>query len=78
MSGLDNLIVGLPPGHPRIRELWELGGHVAVPHRPCLVCGVLCYFAPSGVDAIRSRDPEVVCERCWQRPDVKADLYAAL
>jgi hypothetical protein len=41
-------------------------------------CGVLCYFSESGVDAIRSRDPEVICERCWERPDVKRDVYADL
>jgi hypothetical protein len=78
VSGLDNLIVGYPEGDPRIALLWEEHGHRAVPHRGCLNCGVICYFVPSGVDAIRSRDPEVVCERCWQRPDVKRDLYAAL
>lgn len=78
MSGLENLIVGWQEGHPRIRELWEQGGRVALPHRACLNCGTMTFFSESGVDAIRSRDPEVVCERCWQRPDVKRDLYAAL
>jgi len=77
-EGLGNVIVGWPEGHFRIRELWELGGRRALPHRPCMNCGVLCYFSESGVDAIRSRDPEVICERCWQRPDVKRDVYADL
>ena len=78
MSGLENLIVGWPEGSPRIRHLWEAGGRVAVPHRPCLSCGVMTYYSESGADAIRSRDPEVLCERCWQDPAVKRDVYADL
>lgn len=78
MSGLENLIVGYPEGDPRISILWEQNGHRAVPHRGCINCDVTCYFVESGQDAIRSRDPEVICERCWARPDVKRDVYAAL
>ncbi len=78
MSGLENLIVGYPEGDPRIASLWEVYGHRAVPHRGCLNCGRRCYFVESGQDTIRSRDPEVICELCWARPDVKRDLYAAL
>lgn len=76
MSGLGRVIVGYPEGDPRIRQLWEEQGRRALPHRGCINCGVLCYFVESGQDAIRSRDPEVLCERCWQRPDVKAAIYA--
>ena len=78
MSGLHNVIVGYPQADPRLRELWEEYGHRALPHRACMNCGVVVYFVQSGVDAIRSRDPEVICDRCWQRPDVKRDVYADL
>lgn len=78
MSGLGNVIVGYPQADPRLRELWEEYGHRALPHRPCINCGVLVYFVQSGQDAIRERDPQVICDRCWQRPDVKRDVYADL
>jgi hypothetical protein len=74
VSELGNVIVGYPQGDPRIRALWEDHGRRALPHRGCLSCGVLCYFVESGVDAIRDRDPEVICERCRNRPDVWKDV----
>lgn len=78
MSGIENVIVGYRDGSPRIAELWEVHGHRTVPHRGCMACGRMTWFVPSGVDAIRSRDPEVICDECWSRPDVKADVYKAL
>lgn len=75
VSGLEQVIVGYPHGDPRIRELWEQHGRVALPHKGCINCGVLVYFVESGQDTIRTRDPQPVCERCWARPDVKAAIY---
>lgn len=75
---LERLIVGYPEGDPRIALLWEENGHVAVPHRGCISCGVMTYFVPSGADAIRSRDPEPVCDRCWQHPATRAAIEAEL
>ena len=76
MSGLGRVIVGYPEGDPRIGRLWEEQGRRALPHRPCINCGAMTYFVESGQDAIRERDPETLCDRCWQRPDVKAAIYA--
>jgi hypothetical protein len=77
-GGLHNVIVGYRAGSPKIALLWEEYGHRAVPHRACMACGRVAYFVQSGVDAIRSRDPEVICDECWERPDVKRDVYADL
>lgn len=78
MSELGNVIVGYPQSDPRLAQLWEQHGHRALPHRGCMNCGVVVYFVQSGVDAIRSKDPEVICDRCWSEQDVKADIYAEL
>ena len=78
MPGFENLIVGYRDGSPQIAYLWEQHGHRALPHRSCMSCGRMTWFVQSGVDAIRSKDPEVICDECWERPDVKADVYKAL
>lgn len=75
---LGRVIVGYPEGDPTIAQLWEQHGRIALPHRPCLNCGKVCYFVESGQDAIRSRDPEVVCTRCYARPDVKRAILAEI
>lgn len=66
MSGLGRVLVGYPQGDPRIPALWEQQGRRALPHRGCISCGVVVYFVESGQDAIRDRDPEVICERCYR------------
>lgn len=79
MSGLHNLIVGYRQGDPKIRLLWEEHGRRALPHRRCIAgCGAVVWFVESGQDAIRSRDPEVICDVCWADRRVKDDVYAAL
>lgn len=75
---LERLIVGYPEGDRRIATLWEEHGRQALPHRGCIACGVLVYFVESGQDAIRSRDPEVVCDRCWQDPEQRAAIEREL
>lgn len=78
MSGLEQVIVGYRDGDPRIRELWEQHGHVAVPHKGCISCGRMTWFVPSGADTIRNRDPQPVCDDCWQDPRIKDAIYREL
>ena len=78
MSGIGRIVVGYPEGDPRIARLWEENGHRAVPHKGCISCGVMTYFVESGADAIRSRDPEPVCERCRNDPNIWDAIYAEL
>ncbi len=79
MSGLERVIVGYPEGDPRIRELWERHGRIALPHRKCIAgCNRLVYFVESGQDAIRTRDPEVICDSCRLDPDIWANVYKEL
>ena len=65
MSGLGSVIVGYREGDPQIGRLWEEHGRRALPHRGCISCGVVTWFVESGVDAIRTRDPEVICDVCF-------------
>ena len=78
MSGLENVIVGYRQGDPRIAQLWEEHGRRALPHRPCINCGAVCWYVESGVSTIRTRDPQTVCEDCWSRDDVKQAIYREL
>ena len=77
-TGLGRVIVGYREGDPRIRSLWEDHGRRALPHKGCINCGAMTYFVESGQDAIRSRDPEPICDDCWQLPDVKTSIYSEL
>jgi len=66
VSGLERLIVGYRQGDPRIGQLWEEHGRRALPHRKCVAgCGYYVWFVESGQDAIRTRDPEVICNICY-------------
>lgn len=77
MAPLGRIIVGYREGDPAIRQLWEIHGRIALPHRKCIAdCGAMVYFVESGQDAIRSRDPEVICDVCWKDPAIKAAVYA--
>lgn len=78
MNGLEQVIVGYAEGDRRIGLLWEEYGHRALPHKPCINCGRMTYFVESGQDAIRSRDPQPICDDCWQLPDVKEAIYREL
>jgi hypothetical protein len=73
---LGRIIVGYPEGDPRIHLLWEQHGRRALPHKGCISCGVMTYFVESGQDAIRTRDPEPVCEPCSTR--YRQELMAEL
>lgn len=76
MSRLERVIVGYRQGDPRIGELWEQHGRNALPYRKCAAgCGAVVWFVESGVDAIRARDPEPVCDVCWADPTIKHEIY---
>lgn len=76
MAPAGRLIVGYREGDPLIAELWNQYGRKALPHKKCIAgCGATVWFVESGQDAIRTRDPEPVCDVCWEDPTVKADLY---
>lgn len=77
MAPLGRILVGYREGDPQIGRLWEEHGRTALPHRKCIAdCGATVYFVESGQDAIRTRDPEVICDVCWADPQVKAAVYA--
>jgi hypothetical protein len=77
VAGLGRVIVGYREGDPVIGQLWEQHGRRALPHRKCIAdCGATVYFVESGQDAIRSRDPEVICDKCHER--YRGDILAAI
>lgn len=76
MARIERLIVGYREGDPQIRRLWDEHGHIALPHKGCVSCGVVTYFVQSGQDAIRNRDPEPICDICWNDPQIKRHIYA--
>ena len=79
MSGLGRVLVGYRQGDPKIQSLWDDYGHRALPYKKCVAdCGATVYFVPSGQDAIRTRDPEVICDVCWNDPQIKRAVYAEL
>jgi hypothetical protein len=68
MSGLGRVVVGYRQGDPRIGALWVEYGHRALPSSRCIAdCGATVWFVPSGQDAIRHRDAEVICDVCYRR-----------
>lgn len=77
MARIERIIVGYREGDPRIAELWEQHGRTALPHKKCIAdCGAVVYFVESGQDAIRTRDPEPICDVCWSDVDIKRHIYA--
>lgn len=64
-GGIGRIVVGYRKGSRMIRKLQDEHGLHAVEIRPCIAgCGYPVYFVPSGVDAIRERDAEVICTEC--------------
>lgn len=77
MSGLERIVVGYRPGSRRIQWLKDTYGLNAVAVRKCMAgCGYPVYFYSGGIDAVRERDAEVVCEECKQ--EHYADLMREL
>lgn len=74
---IERYIVGYRPGSRRIHELEDRYGIHTVAVRACIAgCGYPVHFTTSGVQAIRERDPEVICEECRDRyyPDLQREL----
>ena len=79
MSGLDQVIVGYRvTDRDKLRELELEHGLRAFAYKGCINCGQQVCFVQSGVDAIRGRDPQPICDVCWAEPDVKAAIYNEL
>ena len=79
MSGLEQILVGYRRSdRARLRELELEHGLRALAYKGCINCGEDVCYVQSGVDAIRSRDPQPICDVCWNQPDVKAAIYAEL
>lgn len=77
MARIERIIVGYREGDRRIAQLWDEHGHRALPHKGCISCDALTYFVESGQDAIRDRDPEPICDVCWNDPEIKRHIYAS-
>ncbi len=77
MSPLGRVLVGYRENdRARLRLLDEHGAH-AVPIRPCAAgCGYQVYVNPSGLAAMRDRDPEIICDVCAAvyRVEIEANL----
>lgn len=77
MSGLERIVVGYRQGSRRVQYLRDTFGIEAVAVRKCMAgCGYPVYFYSGGVDAVRERDAEVVCEECKELhyPDLMREL----
>lgn len=76
---LDSVIVGYADSErATLHRLWEDYGHRALPCGNCISCGVRVHFVQSGRDAIRTRDPKIICNRCRNDPVIWAQVYAEL
>ncbi len=74
---LERVIVGYRKGDRRIYRLEHEHGQIAVQVAYCAAgCGYPVHFVKSGQDAYMVRDPEVVCEPCYER--YKDDIHAEL
>jgi hypothetical protein len=78
-GGIGSIIVGYREGDPKIGELWRDHGRQALPYKKCIAdCGATVYFVQSGQDAIKTRDPQPICDVCWADPDIKRAIYREL
>lgn len=76
-SGLGRVVVGYRANDRRRLKLLDDYGITSVPVRKCMAgCGYDVYFYSGGIDAVRERDAEVVCDECRQRyyPEIMAEL----
>jgi hypothetical protein len=75
--GLGRVVVGYRANDRRRLQLLDTYGITSVPIRKCMAgCGYDVYFYSGGVDAVRERDAEVVCDECRQRyyPEIMAEI----
>lgn len=76
-GGLGRIVVGYRANDRRKLYLADTYGIQAVAIRKCVAgCGYDVYFYSGGVDAVRERDAEVVCDECRQRyyPEIMAEI----
>ena len=79
MSGLEQLIVGYRKSdRAKLRDLELNHGRRAFRGGRCINCSSDVMFVQSGADALRNRDPQIICDECWSLPDVKQAIYAEL
>lgn len=65
MSGLERIVVGYRKGDRRVHQLEDTFGLHAVETRKCMAgCGYPVVFYSGGIDAVRERDAEVICDVC--------------
>ena len=77
MSGLERIVVGHRKGSRKVQYLQDTFGLHAVAVRNCMAgCGYPVYFYSGGIDAVRERDAEVVCEECRELyyPDLMREV----
>lgn len=76
MAGLGRVIVGYRKGERRIYQLEHEHGQRAVEVGKCASCGWPTCFVKSGQDAYMLRDPEILCEQCYElhKGQVEAEL----
>jgi hypothetical protein len=77
MAGLGRVVVGYRQNDRRRHQLLDQYGITSVAVRNCAAdCGYPVYFFSGGIDAVRDRDAEVICDECRQRyyPEILADL----
>jgi hypothetical protein len=65
VSGLGAVVVGYRHDARRLVRLKELYGLQAIRVGRCIgACGYDVFFYSGGVDAVRERDAQVICEQC--------------
>lgn len=77
MPGIGRVVVGYRENDRRRLLLRDRYGIESVAIRKCMAgCGYPVYFFSGGVDAVRERDAEVVCDECRQRyyPHILAEV----
>lgn len=67
MAGLRAVVVGYRKDDRRRLRLVHEHGIASVPVKRCASCGYPTFFVASGQDAYMQRDPEVLCDPCYQR-----------
>lgn len=76
MASLGRVVVGYRPGDRRIKRAEDQGHPVRVTTSCAAGCGYPVWYTPSGYDAARNRDAEVICDDCYQR--YKSEIQEAL
>jgi len=77
MAGLGRIVVGYRQNDRRVQRLRDEFGIEAVVVRNCYAgCGYPVWFFSGGIDAVRERDAEVVCDECRQLyyPELMAEI----